>query len=451
LGGWVNAPWNRPHQLAKSALTDARIRATRIATNRGAEVLKRSSSLPRAGSGTVITCGTIVALIALLCLGRLVGWDATWRAIGVTPLPPHFFDMHVPLDYAACALRGIDPYVPHACNVANFNLPPIWLWLGQLGLDGSDADWLAAAMIACAAAVMVTLFRGRSIVAGIVALIGILSPSVMMGVERANPDLLILALVGTAALLYHDQSKVRIFGSVALISIAFVLKLFPMFSVTLAARFNRRTIIFAAIVALLSLVYLAAIFHYLFLIRSNVPTTFILSYGYKAIFLGLDHLRSEAGLKPFGLADSRVPVVINMLVLLAAAAAALINLRRGHAPCLVSNGAAGTAFLFGSGIYCGTFLLGTNFIYRLMFLLLCLPQLLDWQGQKLHGTQWSLTSDTGLLTIILSALWANGNANGHTTFLLLPQLINWLLFFALTAVLISNFLNTALPHGTTAS
>jgi hypothetical protein len=407
-------------------------------------VLKYSSSLPRLGSGTVITCGALVALIALRTLGRLVGWGPTWRAFGVTPLPPHFFDLHVPLDYAACALKGIDAYVPHACNVANFNLPPIWLWLGVLGLDGSDADWLAVAMIACAAAVMVTLFRGRSIVAGILALIGVLSPSVMMGVERANPDLLILALVGTAALLYHDQSKVRIFGSVALISIGFVLKLFPMFSVTLAARVNRRTIIFAAIVAVLSLIYLASIFHYLFLIRSNVPTTFILSYGYKAIFLGLDHLRSEAGLTPFGLAESPVPVVISILTLLAAAATALISFRRNRTPCFVSNSAAGTAFLFGSGIYCGTFLLGTNFIYRLMFLLLCLPQLLDWQGQKLHSTQRSLTSETGLLAILLSALWLNGNANGHTTFLLLPQLIDWLLFFALAAVLMSNFLNTAL-------
>jgi hypothetical protein len=33
--------------------------------------------------------------------------------------------------------------------------------------------------------------------------------------------------------------------------------------------------------------------------------------------------------------------------------------------CSVDMSAAGTAFLFGAGIYCGTYLLGTNFIYRL--------------------------------------------------------------------------------------
>jgi hypothetical protein len=39
-------------------------------------------------------------------------------------------------------------------------------------------------------------------------------------------------------------------------------------------------------------------------------------------------------------------------------------------------------------------------------------------------------------------LWTNGNANGHEIFLLLPQLLDWLLFYYLLFVLISNFLQT---------
>ena len=73
------------------------------------------------GSGTVIAFGVLVTLIALLCLGQVVGWDPIWSAIGVTPLQPHFFDMHVIIDYAACAAKGFDAYVPHSCNPANFN------------------------------------------------------------------------------------------------------------------------------------------------------------------------------------------------------------------------------------------------------------------------------------------------------------------------------------------
>lgn len=60
--------------------------------------------------------GALIALIVLLCCGQMVGWNPTWRTFGVTPLEPHFFDMHVPIDYAMCASKGIDPYAPRACN-----------------------------------------------------------------------------------------------------------------------------------------------------------------------------------------------------------------------------------------------------------------------------------------------------------------------------------------------
>ena len=87
------------------------------------------------GSGTVVALGLAATAIALLAFGRVVGWDPTWRAFGVTPLQPPFFDMHVINDYAACAWKGIDPYTPQACNRVNFNIPPTWLWLGFLGCE----------------------------------------------------------------------------------------------------------------------------------------------------------------------------------------------------------------------------------------------------------------------------------------------------------------------------
>ena len=250
---------------------------------------------PRIGSGTVIVSGVLIVLLIMLCFERLVGWDPTWRTFGVTPLQPPFFDMHVVLDYAACASQGFDAYIPHSCNPTNFNIPPIWLWLGFLGLNGSHSAWLSVAIIAPAFGVMVALLKGRSVTDGALALMAILSPSVMMGVERGNLDLLILALVGGAALIYQEQRIGRMCGTIALISLAIVLKLFPMFSVALAARFNRRTFLFAGLITLFSLAYLAAISKYIPLIRDNVPTTFILSYGYKAPFLGLDHLGPKLG------------------------------------------------------------------------------------------------------------------------------------------------------------
>jgi Glycosyltransferase family 87 len=394
------------------------------------------------GSGIVVALGIVGTSVALLALCRVVGWDPTWRAFGVTPLQPPFFDMHVINDYAACAWKGIDAYAPAACNVDSYNIPPTWLWLGFLGIDGKDSVWLSAAVIVAAAIVMVLLLQGRCWFHGVIALFAIVSPSVLMGVERGNLDLLILALVGAAALIYEERRVGRACGAIALLGLGVALKLFPMFCVSLVARFSRRTFIFACVTAAMSLVYLDFAMKYVFLIRRNVPTTFILSYGYKTVFLGVDHIRSEAGLSPIGLGDTWVPASTVAVVLTCAAVVAVNCFRNGRVFCSVDESAAGTAFLFGAGIYCGTYLLGTNFIYRLMFLLLCVPQLQDWQTRRRQDNEAAGIAELGLFGAVLGVLWLNGNANGHSIFLIVPQLLNWLLFFCMAVVLMLNLLRS---------
>jgi hypothetical protein len=91
-------------------------------------------------------------------------------------------------------------------------------------------------------------------------------------------------------------------------------------------------------------------------------------------------------------------------------------------------------------------LLGTNFIYRLMFLLLCLPQLQDWQIRWRESEKAAWMAEQGLFVTVLGVLWLNGNPNGHSIFLLLPQLLDWFLFFCMAAVLMSNFLRTWLDQ-----
>jgi hypothetical protein len=243
-------------------------------------------------------------------------------------------------------------------------------------------------------------------------------------------------------LIYGRRGAAGGWGSITLLGIGVALKLFPVFCISLAVRFSRRSFIVACAVAAFSLVYLVLTLKYVFLIRENVPTTFILSYGYKVIFLGVDHVRSEAGLSPTGLADTWAPGCAAALVLICAAALAINWVRTCREVCSIDTSVAGTAFLFGAGIYCGTYLLGTNFIYRLMFLLLCLPQLQDWQIRMWEDGKAVRIPEMGLLATVLSVLWLNGNATGHSIFLLLPQLLDWFLFFCLAAVLMSNLLRT---------
>lgn len=389
------------------------------------------------GSGCVVLLGIIATAVALFFLVSVFGWDTAWRAFGVTPLQPPFFDMNVINEYAECARKGVDAYAPRACSVVNFNIPPAWLGIGSIGSIGrSDSPWLSIVIITAAAIIMVLLFKGRSWSDGVVALGALISPSVLMGVERANLDLLILALVGSAALIFKEQSTKRIGGAAALICSGIALKVIPVFCVSLIIRLSKQTLLFACIVSAFSLFYFYEIFDYLLLIRRNVPTTFVLSYGYKAAFMGIDHLGGGAGLSPIHLEETWVPALTAAGVLMGAGALAL-HARGQIKSFAISASPAGTAFLFGAGIYCGTYLLGTNFIYRLMFLLLCIPQLQDWQTRWRNGHQSTGNAELGLYALVVGVLWLNGNSNGHSVsaFLVLPQMLNWILFFAMSYVL----------------
>ncbi len=304
-------------------------------------------------SATALLLTVCLAVAGIVCLGYLTSWEAAWRSFGVTPLQPHFYDMRAVTDHAFCAARGFDAYVLNACDPRTpFNYPPVWLWLGYLGINGSDAAWLSILVAVFALAVIVGLSKDRSIEDGILIGAAVLSPSVMMGVERGNIDLLILALVGSAALILKEQTHGRTIWAIFVVGIAGILKFYPFFCVGLVSRQNRHSMLYAIGLIIVGSLYYLIISDYLATIRHNTPTTFILSYGYLSGFLGLDHLRAEAALPPFGLADTWVPVLCCILALTAACVTAIILGMRHEKVLVVGESVAGTAFLFGASIYC---------------------------------------------------------------------------------------------------
>src|SRR5512142_799784 len=119
-------------------------------------------------SGTVVIVVLVLTAALLPLFISLFGWDPTWRSLGVTPLEPHSFDTHAVTDHAACAAKGFDAYTLTECdNFLPFNYPPIWLWLGYLGITGEDSWWIAILMAAAASIPGILLFKDRSVSSGI--------------------------------------------------------------------------------------------------------------------------------------------------------------------------------------------------------------------------------------------------------------------------------------------
>jgi hypothetical protein len=398
-------------------------------------------------SGTVVAVGIVGAALALVTAGYGfgLGWVGSWHIFGVPSYLPAFLDLHGVTDNVACAARGINVYLYRDCDVfrRGYNYPPIWLLLGKWGIDGDDTSRLAILIELPTLALFVLLLRGRSVVMGLIALLAILSPSVMMAFERGNIDLVVWSLVCCAALVFSERSISRLAAALVLLGLAVVLKLFAVFCCTLVLRFRRPAIIVSLILFVFSLLYFYSIADVFPMIRANTDYKTLFSYGYRIIFALI------LGLSLKELSDSWMPVPVVIFVILAVAALAFAAWRRGHRPCKIADGSDGTAFLFGGGIFLGSFLfLGSNYAYRLTFLLLCLPQLFDWIERQastptqVPGTAPASDASSRLISLLflgscLASMWLKlMESAGNLMFI--GQIADWTMFSILTALFVLN-------------
>jgi hypothetical protein len=99
------------------------------------------------------------------------------------------------------------------------------------------------------------------------------------------------------------------------------------------------------------------------------------------------------------------------------------------------NGYYLKGFWLGAGIYIGTFLLGNNWDYRLMFLLFCIPTLIDWSIQK--DKKYSLVAKITLTACMVSfwylEIWRVLDKIGLPRFVsfAIDEFANWILFTGL--------------------
>jgi hypothetical protein len=398
--------------------------------------------------------GRWLLVAALACyFGLLIGgWAANgtapWVRFRVAAATPSFLDMRSITTGWECTRKGVDPLPLNPCDPRRrpANYPRIWLKLSWLGLgEGSTvALGIATAVIFFLAAL---LFVGPlTIREALVYLAILLSPSVMIGVERGNADLLVFAVVVLALAAFGSRRLLVRAGSHALLLFAAILKLFPVFGFVAVARQERRIALIAGslLVALFAL-DVALTWHDIRTIYAVVPKLSIASYGYA---IGPDASRawlarhvSTLDFLTTGTARDVVDAVVIALALLAAflVARRAWPRRRPNEP---GEGRL-VSFWAGAGIYLGTFLIGHNFDYRLCFLVLTVPQLLVWARDArppVPGARWALCAMVATLwlsealmprSLGIADAWASASR-----FFPPEEALNWFLFVYFTAALL---------------
>jgi hypothetical protein len=150
-----------------------------------------------------------------------------------------------------------------------------------------------------------------------------------------------------------------------------VLKLFPAAAVAVFARSRRRLAAGAAAVAVL-LAYGLASLSDIRTLRSVIPREVVASYGAGVPVQALHDAGVSWAQSPAEVRYLRVGLLALGIVL------AAVLLRSARHPGSEPDDRRLDAFWAGAAIYAATYVFGSNFDYRLAFLVLCVPQLCAW-------------------------------------------------------------------------
>jgi hypothetical protein len=226
------------------------------------------------------------------------------------------------------------------------------------------------------------------------------SPSVMLGVNRGNVDMLLFALLMVALMgLARASGRARAFGC-AVIKLAAFLKLSPIFASAAVLQWRRRRPALLAFSALLIVfgVYALVIRHEIETIRSVIPAGIDLSFGAGVIVGGL---RAHFGHSAFLIRDR--PFAVALIALFTLAIGVALAIASGRRQREEPESSTRLLWLWAGGavfIGCSAFT-ENGFDYRLAFCLLAVPQLLQWARQD----RPAVPLPTVGLVLLLLGLW----------------------------------------------
>lgn len=284
------------------------------------------------------------------------GWARTWSALQVPAMMPIFADMRVIQAATELSRHGIDPQTHSLEPISAFpmNYPSIWIGIGEVLNLPAESHFLVVCVLVLLSFVGVgcfLLYRFPSY--GLLACL--LSTATLLGMERGNCDLVVFCLVFAFVIaLPRNWSLVPLLLAIAL-------KLYPVFAIA-GYLIGRRYRILLFAVAAASVVFILYR-HELAGIRAVTlqGSSFVISYGFPSL---ADYfVERRLSLWYFGL-----------LVAIIGATTIFLTLILFRRPALaLPEGQTFDLFVAGASIYVGTFILSSNWDYRLIFLVLCVP------------------------------------------------------------------------------
>jgi hypothetical protein len=294
--------------------------------------------------------------IFMSCL--FYGWSKTWSLLLIPTMYPPFADMRTVQGSLYSISVGLDPQTENPGDPWErvMNYPSIWIRVADILNLQIESHFLGFV------SVQITLFLTCLFILikcnpSILLLLLCFSNATLLCLERGNNDLLVFTLI-FLAIRYQNLVAAVIISAVVL------LKIYPLL---VLPAFTRRRKTFG--VMLMGTVISGSIlWTELAAIRNGTPSSYYLSYGSPSLSQAI---KEQLNFNFSTLFISSSLVVFGLLVASLNTSVDLGNFKN-------SSDADRMMFISGSCVFVGTFLISSNFDYRLIFLLFCVPLALKW-------------------------------------------------------------------------
>ena len=372
----------------------------------------------------IILLGALVYLAGMFFLTVSIRVDrvTVMNGLGVPAMEPLFGDTLCVARWCDGYGRGDDPraadFKDPSGKIISMNYPGIFLGLHHMGLTASRINGWGAVLGTVFVMAVLALAGRCTLIEGVLWLLALVSPSVVMVIERGNFDILIFVLIVAAFLLRGRQVL-----SGLLLLFATALKLYPV--AALAFLIMRKKSSWSLFLP--------------FCVAAGVIIYFLLgSIGHPGGDLGLVSccfgskvmaliLAQKTGINPtWGPLGSQLFALTTLTTL------TLLGRHEGAKfDQTVLGERALTAFWIGVPVYLLIFLSGDQADYKMIMALFAIPAALAWIRLGLKN-RW--IPKTWLILFLIYNYWLFFSDEGSLRNLLLRQIVAWG-FFVMTAVM----------------
>jgi hypothetical protein len=350
-----------------------------------------------------------------------LGFTVTSAALFSLPtMDPVFADLHVIRGSYQSLLNSYDPYVfnPYDPWDRLYNYPPIWIYLLGPFLNYTSV-YIIGLFLIFLFLIAVYKFVGRlTMWQGFISGFIIASPITFMIFERGNIDIIIFLIIIVSLQAFTQSYRYKSVVIGLIIIFLSILKLYPIVCLFYVDK-NKHVYYYIVFITIIFFgFYIISILPYIEAISENTPMSDIRSFGsaiLPSIIMDMFKFKTSGNYSIIALA---IGSFLYLLLFIC-----IFKLVKNKGVKTMNRSKNLIAFQLGSLIYLGTFALGNNWDYRLIFLILLLPQLFEWYERKYFNMNFMVVL---FAVIILQFNFVMISYENHYRTLTINELISWI-------------------------